>query len=154
MIIPRENDKVRLYVQLLDQDVVDPGTGRVDNTRMSPQKIVQVSINSEEFILIDEMTAMKTANKIFHPFEIRPLTGVEWWTIYISTSRQVHSSIVQYVPYAVGQRVASTYSVGDRVFIAGDACHTHSPKAGSCRTQGSPNDHSSTLRAGNECEHE
>ena len=30
----------------------------------------------------------------------------------------------------VGQRVASSYSVKDRVFIAGDACHTHSPKAG------------------------
>jgi len=30
----------------------------------------------------------------------------------------------------VGQRVASKFSVKDRVFIAGDACHTHSPKAG------------------------
>lgn len=30
----------------------------------------------------------------------------------------------------VGQRVAERYSVQDRVFIAGDACHTHSPKAG------------------------
>jgi hypothetical protein len=30
----------------------------------------------------------------------------------------------------VGQRVASSYSIRDRVFIAGDACHTHSPKAG------------------------
>lgn len=30
----------------------------------------------------------------------------------------------------VGQRVASSYSVKDRAFIAGDACHTHSPKAG------------------------
>lgn len=30
----------------------------------------------------------------------------------------------------VGQRVASQFSVHERVFIAGDACHTHSPKAG------------------------
>ena len=30
----------------------------------------------------------------------------------------------------VEQRVASSYSVKNRVFIAGDACHTHSPKAG------------------------
>ncbi|KIM53915.1 hypothetical protein SCLCIDRAFT_137843 [Scleroderma citrinum Foug A] len=93
-VIPRENDKVRLYVQLLDQGVVDR-TGRVDNTHMSPERILEI------------------AKKIFHPFYIRPLTDVEWWTIYI-----------------IGQRVASTYSVGDRVFIAGDACHTHSPKAG------------------------
>ena len=30
----------------------------------------------------------------------------------------------------VGQRVASKFSLKERVFIAGDACHTHSPKAG------------------------
>ena len=30
----------------------------------------------------------------------------------------------------VGQRVARKYSIQDRVFIVGDACHTHSPKAG------------------------
>lgn len=34
---------------------------------------------------------------------------------------------------AVGQRVASKYSVHERVLIAGDACHTHSPKAGAFR---------------------
>ena len=154
VVIPRENDKVRLYVQLLDQGVVDAGTGRVDNTRMSPERIIEVRINFGEFILINEMTILKTAKKIFHPFYIRPLTDVEWWTTYISMSHEVHSSIAQHVPYAVGQRVASTYSVGDRIFIAGDACHTHSPKAGSCRMQGTPSDHSSTLRTGNECEHE
>ena len=26
--------------------------------------------------------------------------------------------------------MASSYSIKDRIFIAGDACHTHSPKAG------------------------
>ena len=31
---------------------------------------------------------------------------------------------------SVGQRVASRFSVEERVFIVGDACHTHSPKAG------------------------
>ena len=31
---------------------------------------------------------------------------------------------------AVGQCVASNYSIKDRVIIAGDMCHTHSPKAG------------------------
>lgn len=95
MIIPREGDKVRLYVQLSESDVVDPATGRVDKNRMSSEQILEV------------------ARKTFQPFHIRPLSDVEWWTIYI-----------------IGQRVASRYSVEDRVFIAGDACHTHSPKAG------------------------
>src|SRR5258708_28346811 len=30
----------------------------------------------------------------------------------------------------VGQRVAARFTAKERVFIAGDACHTHSPKAG------------------------
>ena len=34
------------------------------------------------------------------------------------------------IVYTVGQRVASKFSIHERVFIAGDACHTHSPKAG------------------------
>ncbi|KIN98008.1 hypothetical protein M404DRAFT_865513 [Pisolithus tinctorius Marx 270] len=93
--VPRENDKVRLYVQLSEKDIVDPETGRVSKTKSSPEKILEV------------------ARKTLHPFYISPLSGIEWWTIYL-----------------IGQRVASRFSVEDRVFIAGDACHTHSPKAG------------------------
>lgn len=32
--------------------------------------------------------------------------------------------------YSIGQRLAEKFSAYDRVFLAGDACHTHSPKAG------------------------
>lgn len=32
--------------------------------------------------------------------------------------------------YAIGQRLASEITAGGRIFLAGDACHTHSPKAG------------------------
>jgi phenol 2-monooxygenase len=32
--------------------------------------------------------------------------------------------------YSIGQRLAEKFSAHDRVFLAGDACHTHSPKAG------------------------
>ncbi|KAI0738708.1 FAD binding domain-containing protein [Daedaleopsis nitida] len=56
---------------------------------------------------------IERAQKIFQPFSMKQAGPVEWWTIYI-----------------IGQRVAQTYSVHDRVFIAGDACHTHSPKSG------------------------
>ena len=43
MLIPRENDKTRLYIQLLDEDMVDPTTGRVDKSHVNPQKIIEVS---------------------------------------------------------------------------------------------------------------
>ncbi|KAG9313143.1 putative monooxygenase [Chiua virens] len=94
MVIPREGDTVRFYIQLSNADVVDPLTGRADKSRVNPEKLVSV------------------AKKIFHPFKLAP-KSIEWWTVYI-----------------IGQRIASSYSVKDRVFIAGDACHTHSPKAG------------------------
>ncbi|OSD04732.1 hypothetical protein PYCCODRAFT_1386005 [Trametes coccinea BRFM310] len=95
MIIPREGDLVRLYIQLSDRDVVDPATGRVDKSKMGPEKLLAV------------------AQKSFKPFEISTSGQIDWWTLYI-----------------IGQRVASKFSVRERVFIAGDACHTHSPKAG------------------------
>ncbi|PCH36417.1 hypothetical protein WOLCODRAFT_28542 [Wolfiporia cocos MD-104 SS10] len=95
MVIPREGDTVRLYVQLSDADVRDAATGRVDKDKFSPERILDV------------------AHRSLTPFTIAAPHGVEWWTLYI-----------------IGQRVASKYSVQERVFIAGDACHTHSPKAG------------------------
>lgn len=95
LIIPREGEKVRFYIQLSDSDVKDPITGRVDKNRMSPEKLLEV------------------ARKIIHPYKVHEPKLYDWWTVYI-----------------IGQRVASRYSVNERIFIAGDACHTHSPKAG------------------------
>ncbi|KAJ4479624.1 FAD binding domain-containing protein [Lentinula edodes] len=94
MIIPREDDKIRLYIQLDGKDVVD-ATGRVDKSKAGPEMILDV------------------ARKTLHPFTIKTPESYDWWTIYV-----------------IGQRVAERYTVHNRVFIAGDACHTHSPKAG------------------------
>ncbi|KAH9945759.1 hypothetical protein B0H21DRAFT_822837 [Amylocystis lapponica] len=56
---------------------------------------------------------MEVAQKSMHPYKISTSHEIHWWTLYI-----------------IAQRVAAKYSVHDRVFIAGDACHTHSPSAG------------------------
>ncbi|KAF7794992.1 hypothetical protein EIP86_006136 [Pleurotus ostreatoroseus] len=94
MIIPREGDKVRLYIQITDKATIDPANWRTDKAKMGPEKILQV------------------AKKTFYPYTISA-KSFDWWTIY-----------------GIGQRVASKFSIKERVFIAGDACHTHSPKAG------------------------
>jgi len=94
MIVPREDDKIRLYVQLADQDVLDPRTGRVDKTRMSAEGIIEVSVGPEDFIIINGMVVAKVARKSLHPFYIRPLIDIEWWTIYTSTSPDIRFSIV------------------------------------------------------------
>lgn len=45
MIIPREGDMIRLYVQLADKDALDPTTGRVDKNKMGPEKLIEVGLS-------------------------------------------------------------------------------------------------------------
>lgn len=68
---------------------------------------------------LDDLIA--TAQRILHPFEL-DVKEVPWWSVY-----------------EIGQRVADRFDntpidnsegLFPRAFIAGDACHTHSPKAG------------------------
>ena len=54
----------------------------------------------------------KTTRQIVHPYEI-DFAETFWWSAY-----------------TVGQRVADHFTKANRVFLTGDACHTHSPKAG------------------------
>ncbi|KAL2840885.1 FAD binding domain-containing protein [Aspergillus pseudoustus] len=54
----------------------------------------------------------EAARKIFSQYEIE-FTETVWWSAY-----------------AIGQRHADFFHKDFRVFLAGDACHTHSPKAG------------------------
>jgi phenol 2-monooxygenase len=91
MVIPREDDLVRFYIQLPETAV--PGQ-RVDKAKFTSERIVQ------------------TAKEIMKPYKF-DVGKMEWFTAY-----------------HIGQRVAQEFSRNDRIFIAGDACHTHSPKAG------------------------
>ncbi|KAI0195231.1 FAD binding domain-containing protein [Xylaria flabelliformis] len=54
----------------------------------------------------------KAAQKIISPYKLE-YHYCDWWTAY-----------------QIGQRVGDKFSKLDRVFLAGDAVHTHSPKAG------------------------
>jgi phenol 2-monooxygenase len=74
---------------------------------------------SSRNITIDRLIA--AAQRIFRPYSL-DVKEVAWWSVY-----------------EIGQRLCDRFDdVGDtetasrlpRVFIAGDACHTHSPKAG------------------------
>lgn len=52
------------------------------------------------------------ARRIFHPYTVEFMETV-WWSAY-----------------SIGQRLADNFAKAGRVFLTGDACHTHSPKAG------------------------
>ncbi|CAK5272934.1 unnamed protein product [Mycena citricolor] len=57
---------------------------------------------------VTQEIAVKEAIEALQPFEVEFLE-VDWFTIY-----------------GIGQAIAETFSAQDRVFLAGDACHTHS----------------------------
>ncbi|MCJ1285678.1 hypothetical protein MMC26_005019 [Xylographa opegraphella] len=50
--------------------------------------------------------------QIFHPYQMEFVETI-WWSAY-----------------SIAQCLADHFSKADRVFLTGDACHTHSPKAG------------------------
>ncbi|KAK7032807.1 pentachlorophenol 4-monooxygenase, partial [Favolaschia claudopus] len=57
---------------------------------------------------VTQEVAMKEAVQALEPFELE-FVEVTWFTIY-----------------GIGQAIADTFSVQQRIFLAGDACHTHS----------------------------
>lgn len=55
---------------------------------------------------------LNAAREILRPYTL-DVAATVWWSAY-----------------SIGQRVANNFTKMDRVFLTGDACHTHSPKAG------------------------
>ncbi|KAF9630473.1 hypothetical protein BFW01_g1035 [Lasiodiplodia theobromae] len=54
----------------------------------------------------------RATSSILQPYQI-DFVDTAWWSAY-----------------AIGQRLADNFTYKNRVFLTGDACHTHSPKAG------------------------
>ncbi|GGB92682.1 phenol 2-monooxygenase [Marinobacterium zhoushanense] len=77
-------------------------------------------LKENERVARDQMTPdilIAAANRIMQPYSV-DVKEVAWWSVY-----------------EIGQRITtafddSTEERAARVFLAGDACHTHSPKAG------------------------
>ncbi|KAF2855334.1 FAD/NAD(P)-binding domain-containing protein [Plenodomus tracheiphilus IPT5] len=63
------------------------------------------------YTVFDEAAAIKEAIASVKPFSL-VFQRVDWWTIY-----------------TVGQRIARSFFTHDCIFLAGDACHTHSSGA-------------------------
>ncbi|CBF78088.1 hypothetical protein AN8756.2 [Aspergillus nidulans FGSC A4] len=113
MVIPRERIATgdyltRLYVQVPEIEI-EAGD---DRRAKDAAKARRAGVTLESIF--------QQAAEAFKPYYIRPKEdgSVDWWAAY-----------------QIGQRVSGQFTVKDskginRVFIAGDACHTHSPKAG------------------------
>ncbi|KAL1896133.1 hypothetical protein Sste5346_004875 [Sporothrix stenoceras] len=104
MLIPREKGLVRLYIQLREVDHEEAvGDNALPNG--AKKRVDRSKITADRIL--------QAAQKIFKPYTLEA-AETHWFTAY-----------------QIGQRVATAFSdPSQRVFIAGDACHTHSPKAG------------------------
>ena len=87
MIIPREGDKVRLYIQLSEKDgAYDLNTGRVDKGNIGPQKILEVVSFSGTILwsFYNDSVLCQVARKTLSPYILEDPESFEWWTIYVS----------------------------------------------------------------------
>ena len=101
LLIPREGGyMVRLYVDLGD---VDP----TERHRLN-------GIHTQDSVIA-------TARRVLHPY-LLDVKDVAWFAVY-QVGQRVTDRFDDVVPEEAGMR-------SPRVFIAGDACHTHSAKAG------------------------
>ena len=100
LIIPREGGYLVRFY--IELDTVSDKE-KLDNRCVTPEQLAEV------------------ANRILHPYTIQ-IEDVGWWSVYEIGQRL--SDKFDDVP------ISETASRLPRIFIAGDACHTHSAKAG------------------------
>lgn len=124
MAIPREKIEngqymTRLYTQM--EDNVD-ASNNMAAARDEKEAKARARARRQKVTLPRILDQIK---RTMEPFNVEILK-VDWWAAY-----------------QIGQRVASKFALQDkegtdRVFIMGDACHTHSPKAGQGMNVGFP----------------
>ena len=100
LVIPREGGYLVRLYIELDQA---RDREMLEDRSVTPEKLTQV------------------ANRILHPFTL-DVKDVGWWSVY-EIGQRLCDKFDDVPPAETGTRVP-------RVFIAGDACHTHSAKAG------------------------
>ena len=122
MVIPREGEKVRLYIQLAEVPA-DETTGQKIVERGGPELVMNVRVQFE---------SQPQSYSIWRMFRLpeNALRRTRWNFLILSTGG-AFTPVGRTLPfsrnilidsnYVVGQRVASHYGRG-RVLIAGDAC--------------------------------
>lgn len=103
MLIPRKDEGLRIFLQITDD--AGPATERNGNV---PHNTL---LDDDAFKLTRLVESH--VNKVMHPYRM-DVTDIIWISKYRVSQRIVHHFVDEY----------------QHVFLLGDACHTHSPKAG------------------------
>jgi 2-polyprenyl-6-methoxyphenol hydroxylase-like FAD-dependent oxidoreductase len=103
VLIPREGGyMVRIYVEM---------DKLAENERVAGRNIT-----------LEQLIA--AAQRVFHPYTL-DVKEVPWWSVY-----EIGQRLCDRFDDVESEKKQSPQSQWPRIFIAGDACHTHSPKAG------------------------
>ncbi|KAH7029457.1 FAD binding domain-containing protein [Microdochium trichocladiopsis] len=125
MVIPREQTVTgdyltRLYVQIKDEVSPEDKSVMAEDEEKEADELRKKRKYQEKRQKVTLNYIFEQANRVFAPYSIkvREDTEVDW-----------------YAAYQIGQRMTEAFTKQDkqgaeRIFIVGDACHTHSPKAG------------------------
>ncbi|CAN8096181.1 unnamed protein product [Discula destructiva] len=113
LVMPRERDMTRLYIEMRPDAAADAAAGG------GPPAGAHVSLV--------QAAIMRRAAQILLPYRIRWRT-VEWFGQY-RVSQRVAPKFACPIPRRRGGGSDEDPAPEPRVFIAGDAAHTHSPKA-------------------------
>ncbi|KAI4214688.1 MAG: hypothetical protein LQ351_002761 [Letrouitia transgressa] len=77
-----------------------------------------------------QLTEVKDAGRSMDRSKISPEMIIEAAQRIISPYNITYDYCDWWTAYQIGQRISNEFSIKDRIFLAGDAVHTHSPKAG------------------------
>ena len=124
LIAPREGKLARLYIQLNEASGKD---GNLPHLEITPALILEA------------------AQRIMEPYRLE-FKYLDWWSVYKVSFNPTQNSRGQSSYDQIQQRVASKFNIANRylksrsrnvclltdtrIFLAGDAIHTHSPKLG------------------------
>ncbi|RAO66308.1 uncharacterized protein BHQ10_002320 [Talaromyces amestolkiae] len=115
MVIPRERIAsghylTRLYVQIKDVIPAAEEGETLDEKARSSKRRAAITLES----------ILEQGKRVFAPYNIAIKSGtdIDWWAAYQIGQRMTHKSTLK------------DENGVERVFLVGDACHTHSPKAG------------------------
>ncbi|OQV03397.1 FAD binding domain-containing protein [Cladophialophora immunda] len=92
---------------------------------------IMIIPREDKFVrLYIQVTEVGEDGKAIDRFKITPQTLIEAAAKILSPYKLTYKHCHWWTAYRIGQRVGSKFSAHNRVFLAGDAVHTHSPKAG------------------------
>ena len=86
MLIPREDGKVRLYIELGPEEGVLDAAGRLDVSHFNVDRLLEVTIVLSSSSNVVDLLFVQIAKKAFAPWTLTATHDkIDWWAVYIGT---------------------------------------------------------------------